>query len=135
MRGISVPVLDLCPNMTTLVVRTPTPSSINLLPTSPHASLKTLSVTWSCRAEDPRNYNDWETFMTTFDLTLLPSLEEIRPFHLRWPQGEHNIAVSAYVHWAEILLERNLHLVNEQGKRWRARLRVKGGPAGYGVKR
>ncbi|KAJ7050606.1 hypothetical protein C8F01DRAFT_1263874 [Mycena amicta] len=38
MRGISVPVLDLCPNMTTLVLRTPTPSSINLLPASSHAT-------------------------------------------------------------------------------------------------
>ncbi|KAJ7052175.1 hypothetical protein C8F01DRAFT_1033339 [Mycena amicta] len=130
----SVPVLDLCPNITSLVLRTSkheNPSSINLLPTAPHTSLTMLSVTWNCRIVTPRKYNSWETFITTFDLTLFPSLEEIRPLYFEWPKSQQSIAVSPYVHWSEILLERNLHLVEDHGKRWRARLKVKGGSAAY----
>ncbi|KAJ7053972.1 hypothetical protein C8F01DRAFT_1374872 [Mycena amicta] len=131
MARTSVPVLDLCPNITSVVMQSSsyskTPSSINFLPTSPHASLTMLSVTWLCRIVTPRKYDSWETFITTFDLTLLPSLEEVRPLYFTWPKSEQEIAVDPYIHWSEILLKRNLHLVSEHGKRWRARLRVKGG--------
>ncbi|KAJ7060130.1 hypothetical protein C8F01DRAFT_1144090 [Mycena amicta] len=137
--GLNVSVLDLCPNLVSLIIRNShvvdgihhndaLQASANIVPSSPHSRLQTISVPWKCRSmAKPKNYNSWELLFAKFDRSLLPSLQEIRSLCLdQWPTDEHAITKDAYIPWAELLLRRNLHLTDRDGRRWRPRLRVKG---------
>ncbi|KAJ7048339.1 hypothetical protein C8F01DRAFT_1192078 [Mycena amicta] len=137
--GLNVSVLDLCPNLVSLIIRNSyvvyasyqkdaLEAPANIVPSSPHSCLQTISVDWKCRSmSKPKHYHSWELLFATFDRSLLPSLQEISSLCLeQWPINEHAITTNTYIPWAELLLRRNLHLTDRDGRRWRPRLRVKG---------
>ncbi|KAF8172755.1 hypothetical protein K438DRAFT_1851031 [Mycena galopus ATCC 62051] len=52
-----------------------------------------------------------------------PALREIEHPSLHWPTTEPEISKSRWVKWAESLHERDIHLVDSEGVRWRPRLK------------
>jgi len=66
----------------------------------------------------------WERFFTKFETKNFPSLREIEVKCCAWPTSERDIAKSCWVRWAEILLKRNISLMDKTGTKWRSRLKV-----------
>ncbi|KAJ7210120.1 hypothetical protein GGX14DRAFT_697597 [Mycena pura] len=66
----------------------------------------------------------WEQLFMTFSQQshLVPNLRSIQSTHFVWPTSEHDISKSGWVRVAESLLARNVCMMDETGKKWRARL-------------
>ncbi|KAJ7222517.1 hypothetical protein GGX14DRAFT_664051, partial [Mycena pura] len=52
-----------------------------------------------------------------------PALQEIKHPWCKWPTEEPHVNKSKWVRWAEMLLDRNIYLVDSKGVRWRRRLK------------
>ncbi|KAJ7465144.1 hypothetical protein FB451DRAFT_1262770 [Mycena latifolia] len=65
----------------------------------------------------------FDAFFSHIDRTQFPALREIQHPGCTWPTTEHEISKSSWVTWAEALLKHSIHLVDEQGVRWRPRLK------------
>ncbi|KAJ7064714.1 hypothetical protein C8F01DRAFT_1249749 [Mycena amicta] len=130
LQEFSVPVLELCPCLTKITIE----SSLlrfydadNLFPRVQNRTLVKFCLMWGCRIVAPKNYNAWETLITTFDTNLLPSLKEIELVNFEWPRNQRLINDSPFIHWADLLRKRGIHLLDRRGKRWRTRYKFEGG--------
>ncbi|KAJ7896786.1 hypothetical protein B0H14DRAFT_2678734 [Mycena olivaceomarginata] len=67
----------------------------------------------------------WERFFVEFEPDNFPSVREITAHSCVWPTKERDIAKSPWVRWAEMMLERNINLLDTAGTKWRPRLKIK----------
>ncbi|KAF7296563.1 F-box domain-containing protein [Mycena chlorophos] len=65
---------------------------------------------------------EWETHFANLSKSLFPNLREIQMVHCSWPKTERDIEKSPFVCWAEVLLKRDVRLVDANGQGWRPRL-------------
>ncbi|KAJ7699464.1 hypothetical protein B0H14DRAFT_3035697 [Mycena olivaceomarginata] len=68
---------------------------------------------------------EWERFFTEFDPVSFPNLREMKVEYCEWPTTEREIAKSSWARWGEMMMKRNINLVNRNGTKWRPRLKVK----------
>ncbi|KAJ7052208.1 hypothetical protein C8F01DRAFT_1171295 [Mycena amicta] len=128
--------LDLCPHVLELTLNflpfAAQPPPRNAFKTrSPLDALTkiTFNLDWPWqRNKKTKMSTDWDAFFAAFKpQESLPGLREIMFTPFIWPTNEREIAKSCWVPWAEDLLKRfNVHLVDENGKKWRPRLKVGG---------
>nr|GAT55208.1 predicted protein [Mycena chlorophos] len=125
---------DTCPVLESLVVMWPTSGDIRLpynffSPSTPCTNLNKLRL----NVDLPRKLKatdalarEWETLFgglaSTPAATRFPNLHEIQMTGCFWPKTERDIAKNLFVRWAELLLKRDLRLVDRTGKGWRPRL-------------
>ncbi|KAJ7878515.1 hypothetical protein B0H14DRAFT_2711342 [Mycena olivaceomarginata] len=67
----------------------------------------------------------WERFFVEFEPDNFPGVREITAHSCVWPTKERDIAKSPWVRWAEMMLERNINLLDTAGTKWRPRLKIK----------
>ncbi|KAJ7896788.1 hypothetical protein B0H14DRAFT_2678749 [Mycena olivaceomarginata] len=67
----------------------------------------------------------WERSFVEFEPDNFPGVREITAHSCVWPTKERDIAKSPWVRWAEMMLERNINLLDTAGTKWRPRLKIK----------
>ncbi|KAJ7207550.1 hypothetical protein GGX14DRAFT_455707 [Mycena pura] len=131
--NLSVSILDICPNLSSITLscnpswgREVIPGQDTFLSRKPAASLVEIKLLrQEFRKKD--SFAEWEQFLVTFPHTSSPNLREIQITCFEWPTNEREISKSCWVRAAERLAERNIALADKTGKRWRPRLKVRGG--------
>ncbi|KAJ7651226.1 hypothetical protein FB45DRAFT_1051003 [Roridomyces roridus] len=108
--------LDFCPNLLDVQVNRECDLRL-LIPSAPHNTLSKIII------EDFPAYIDLKALLK-FDSSKFPALREIQLRRLRWPITEHEISKSLVVPFAESLLQKNIQLVNVDGKDWTPRLKA-----------
>ncbi|KAF7300748.1 F-box domain-containing protein [Mycena kentingensis (nom. inval.)] len=104
------------------------PSIAALSPAHPALSLKMLVFTAPIK-KGKRNPNcaNWRAFFEQWDFkTSVPHLRDIQFRTLAWPTTERDIAKDPWVPIGELLLQDGIHLLDQDGKKWRPRLKVDG---------
>ncbi|KAJ7203532.1 hypothetical protein GGX14DRAFT_651537 [Mycena pura] len=142
---ISPGILDLCPNLVSMSLSWKAshhrrPPNMNVFQSAnPAPSLtelkflipieKDISPSNELSSNDLRD--KWSAFFDTFLYQSVPNLHEIRVTCFVWPlTREHDISRCFWVPVAEALLALNIDLKDDEGKKWRPRLKVGGrGPA------
>ncbi|KAJ7505749.1 hypothetical protein B0H11DRAFT_1975986 [Mycena galericulata] len=98
----------------------PRPSSFAFL--EPHRSLERIVFKASLHPPSRSYELDLENLLLSLDRTTFPALREIQHPHCTWPVSERATSQDYWVKWAETLRERDIHLVDQRGVRWRRRL-------------
>ncbi|KAJ7505743.1 hypothetical protein B0H11DRAFT_1975955 [Mycena galericulata] len=92
----------------------------------PHTSLERIIFKPSIYLKFERDERQkLEGLLLGLDRTVFPALREIQHPHFEWPLAEPQISQSYWVTWAETLRERDIHLVDVNGVRWRRRLQFR----------
>ncbi|KAJ7207549.1 hypothetical protein GGX14DRAFT_455696 [Mycena pura] len=137
--NLSVSILDICPNLSSIALscdpyctswglmsKEVIPDQNTFLSRKPAASLVEIKLLrQEIRKKD--SLANWEQFLMTFSHASIPNLREIQVTCFEWPTSEREIFKSCWVRAAERLAERNIALADKTGKRWRPRLKVRGG--------
>ncbi|KAJ7207488.1 hypothetical protein GGX14DRAFT_455578 [Mycena pura] len=139
--NLSVSILDLCPNLSSIAlncelyyftsggamsVKEGIPDRDTFRSRKPAASLVEIKLLRrDIRKKD--SLAKWEQFLLTFPHTSIPNLREVQITCFEWPTSEREISKSCWVRATERLAERNIALVDKTGKRWRPRLKLRGG--------
>ncbi|KAJ7938332.1 hypothetical protein B0H13DRAFT_1698452 [Mycena leptocephala] len=120
-----------CPSLTVLGVSFDSlhPVSSSCLATSDtHPRLerivfKIAPVTQHFRLKQRAEKELGQVMSTLRTTAAFPALREVEHPCCRWPTAEPQISKSVWVRWAEILLERDVHLIGSDSVRWRPRLK------------
>ncbi|KAF7331412.1 F-box domain-containing protein [Mycena kentingensis (nom. inval.)] len=129
--------LTICNSLTSLEI-TPTHSGVeerrpmSLASLSPHKGAMSLTrivvnqYTWpSKKSRAVAAAAEWTTLFARWTpTTSFPNLREISFKCFTWPKTERDIAKSCWVPLAETLLKNGIDLLDKDGKKWRARLKV-----------
>ncbi|KAJ7505791.1 hypothetical protein B0H11DRAFT_2272570 [Mycena galericulata] len=127
---LGLDVFGICPSMQVLGicsdVKTGPTQRTSFALRDPHASLERIvfkpSLPLGFRKYERQKLGD---LLLGLDRTAFPALREIQHPHCAWPLAEPEISRSYWVKWAETLRERDIHLVDDKGVRWRRRLQFR----------
>ncbi|KAJ7715936.1 hypothetical protein B0H14DRAFT_3901504 [Mycena olivaceomarginata] len=125
-------IFEVCSNLRCITVKSPLLNHQNKPPEAiyfspPHAvtSLTKITLDVFYFNKIPKdNMVGWERFFIEFKPTSFPNLREMEVKCCVWPTSEREIEKSSWVRWAEILLK-HINLTDENGVKWRPRLKVK----------
>ncbi|KAJ7694487.1 hypothetical protein B0H14DRAFT_3043906 [Mycena olivaceomarginata] len=124
-------ILEFCPNLRTLSISGyGRPEAVSFSLPEPVTSLVEIVFEASQSRKDSHMYGkmeiaEWERFFTEFDPVSFPNLREMKVEYCEWPTTEREIAKSSWARWGEMMMKRNINLVNRNGTKWRPRLKVK----------
>ncbi|KAJ7891399.1 hypothetical protein B0H14DRAFT_2496984 [Mycena olivaceomarginata] len=126
-------IFEVCSNLRCITVKSPLLNHQNKPPEAiyfspPHAvtSLTKITLDVFYFNKIPKdNMVGWERFFIEFKPASFPNLREMEVKCCMWPTSEREIEKSCWVRWAEILLKHNINLTDENGVKWRPRLKVK----------
>ncbi|KAF7289048.1 F-box domain-containing protein [Mycena chlorophos] len=83
---------------------------------------------WS-RSHDKAEIALWTQYLVDLPFDSMPKLTEIRHDAIRWPTNERDIAKCPWVRAGDALAELGIALVDQDGKKWRTRLKMRAGRA------
>ncbi|KAJ7896791.1 hypothetical protein B0H14DRAFT_2495284 [Mycena olivaceomarginata] len=121
-------VLKLCPNLRSFsILGYRPPDADDLYLSEPITSLVKMifEASYVRRNMAKNEIAEWERFFTELNTESLPNLHEIWVENCEWPTTERDIAKSGWVRCAEMMIKRNISLVDRTGTKWRSRLQVK----------
>ncbi|KAJ7334896.1 hypothetical protein DFH08DRAFT_1083415 [Mycena albidolilacea] len=121
-------VLKLCPNLRSFsILGYRPPDADDLYLSEPITSLVKMifEASYVRRNMAKNEIAEWEQFFTELNTESLPNLREIWVENCEWPTTERDIAKSGWVRCAEMMIKRNINLVDRTGTKWRSRLQVK----------
>ncbi|KAJ7210165.1 hypothetical protein GGX14DRAFT_626594 [Mycena pura] len=131
-RTLRTGVLEYCPNLISLTlcdqrnftINGQPPDTNTIFPREPAALLTEVRFLLRHYLGGKDVLSKWEQFFMTFSQQshLVPNLRSIQSTHFVWPTSEHEISKSGWVRVAESLLAQNICMMDETGKKWRARL-------------
>ncbi|KAJ7210157.1 hypothetical protein GGX14DRAFT_626554 [Mycena pura] len=131
-RALRTGVLEYCPNLISLTlcgqrsfaIDEQPPDKNTIFPRQPAALLTKVRFLLRDYLGGKDVLPKWEQLFMTFSQQshLLPNLRSIQSTHFVWPTSEHDISKSGWVRVAESLLAQNVCMMDETGKKWRARL-------------
>ncbi|KAJ7119089.1 hypothetical protein C8R44DRAFT_789994 [Mycena epipterygia] len=121
-------IFDLCQNVSCIAITIDAvseepPKAQYFSPRAAHGSLEKIKFNMRYWSSQKGNIAKWETFFTAFEPKHFPNLRTIEVQGCKWPTTEREIAKSCWVQWAENLLKHDVNLVDENGKKWRRRLK------------
>jgi len=118
----SIPVFDLCPNLTllTLTAYSPIPEASWFQCKTEHASLEKVVIARRFRERNGRSR--WADFFQNIDLTSFPTMSEIQVLCCTWPTTERDISKDLWHKWAEGLTAWDVKLTDSDGNFWKPRL-------------
>ncbi|KAJ7896790.1 hypothetical protein B0H14DRAFT_2678766 [Mycena olivaceomarginata] len=127
---IRTKILEFCPNLRTLSISGyGRPEAVSFSLPEPVTSLVEIVFEASQSRKDSHmskmEIAEWERFFTEFDPVSFPNLREMKVEYCEWPTTEREIAKSSWARWGEMMMKRNINLVNRNGTKWRPRLKVK----------
>ncbi|KAJ7694481.1 hypothetical protein B0H14DRAFT_3043875 [Mycena olivaceomarginata] len=126
-------ILEFCPNLRPLSIfpgHVP-PEAVSFGLPEPVTSLVEIVFAASHSRKDSlmgkMEIAEWEWFFTEFDPISFPNLTQAAcPVeYCEWPMTEREIAKSGWARWGEMMIKRNINLVNRNGTKWRPRLKAK----------
>ncbi|KAJ6463407.1 hypothetical protein C8R45DRAFT_1080367 [Mycena sanguinolenta] len=125
------PVLAIWRNCTSLTVlgvsyddkHIPSASCLQTTSISTHLERIVFRATRYCRVKQKHETALGQLFQSLKFTPSFPALREIEHPCCEWPTMEPAISKSRWVKWAESLHERDIHLVDHAGVRWRPRLK------------
>ncbi|KAJ7699467.1 hypothetical protein B0H14DRAFT_3653002 [Mycena olivaceomarginata] len=120
--------LKLCPNLRSFsILGYRPPDADDLYLSEPITSLvkMILEASYVRRNMAKNEIAEWERFFTELNTESFPNLHEIWVENCEWPTTERDIAKSGWVRCAEMMIKRNISLVDRTGTKWRSRLQVK----------
>ncbi|KAJ6463401.1 hypothetical protein C8R45DRAFT_519182 [Mycena sanguinolenta] len=125
------PVLAIWRNCTSLTVlgvsyddkHIPSASCLQTTSISTHLERIVFRATRYCRVKQKHEIALGQLFQSLKFTPSFPALREIEHPCCEWPTMEPAISKSRWVKWAESLHERDIHLVDHAGVRWRPRLK------------
>ncbi|KAJ7896782.1 hypothetical protein B0H14DRAFT_2678709 [Mycena olivaceomarginata] len=123
-------VFELCPNLCSLsIFGYDAPNAESFDPPRTFTTLVKIVFDvadyWGTRNLSKDEIVKWERFFVEFEPDNFPGVREITAHSCVWPTKERDIAKSPWVRWAEMMLERNINLLDTAGAKWRPRLKVK----------
>ncbi|KAJ7453834.1 hypothetical protein FB451DRAFT_1100173 [Mycena latifolia] len=129
--GGSPSVFELCPSIRLLklnLVGTEQPNEAYPLPLvfpPTHRDLRQVVVVKHPTKTHVKNGDEeeWGRFLDGSAWADFPALREIRAAPFTWPTDERAISRSPWVKWAEGLLEKEIKLMDQQGKHWTPRFK------------
>ncbi|KAJ7878518.1 hypothetical protein B0H14DRAFT_2711359 [Mycena olivaceomarginata] len=118
-------ILEFCPNLRTLSISGyGRPEAVSFSLPEPVTSLVEIVFEASQSRKDSHmskmEIAEWERFFTEFDPVSFPNLREMKVEYCEWPTTE---VVGRG--GGEMMMKRNINLVNRNGTKWRPRLKVK----------
>ncbi|KAF7317678.1 F-box domain-containing protein [Mycena kentingensis (nom. inval.)] len=81
--------------------------------------------TASWHGSDKKMLAAWTKYLSELPLDSMPNLEQVHVQAINWPTNQREIAKCGWVRAADTLLQSNVHMVDDEGTRWRSRLTTK----------
>ncbi|KAF7289030.1 hypothetical protein HMN09_01350900 [Mycena chlorophos] len=136
-RNLSCYLLDLCPSLVSLQIICPIypgeediPNEEILACDAVAGSLETICfhcVGFFIGEKGSKLASRVAQYLSSISFERMPKVKEIRVDGLRWPTTERDIAKSPWVRASDALAKSDVSLVDSSGKKWRSRLKLRGG--------